>query len=146
MELMVENVDVWAASVKDEPGALSSTLAALRAVGADLDFVLARRTPEGPDCGVVFVTPLRGDAEIAAAATLGFSVTGKVHSVRIEGPNEPGIVADLTAKLADAGLNLRGLSGAVIGPQLMLYVGLDSAADADTAARVLQHEGAALAR
>ena len=43
MEILVERVDVWAASIKDEPGALAQMLNALRDAGADLDFVLARR-------------------------------------------------------------------------------------------------------
>ena len=93
MELLVERVDVWAASLKDQPGSLAGTLAALAEVGADLDFVVARRSAETPGKGVVFVTPLRGDKEIAAATELGFSVTQRLHSIRIEGDNQRGVCA-----------------------------------------------------
>jgi len=138
MDLIVERVNVWAASIRDEAGGLSQLLAGLRDAGADLDFVIARRTPEKPGMGVVFVTPLRGDREIAAAARLGFNVTNSVHSVRIEGENRPGVAAEVTEKLAAAGINLRGFSVAVIGARFIFYIGLDSAADAAKAVNILQ--------
>lgn len=138
MDLIVERVDVWAASIRDEVGGLGQLLAGLRDAGADLDFVLARRTAEEPGMGVAFVTPLRGDVEMAAAADLGFNVSRSVHSVRVEGDNAPGVAADMTEALAAAGLNLRGFSAAVIGPRFIAYVGLDSSEDAARAVEVLQ--------
>ena len=138
MDLIVDRVDVWAASVKDKPGGLARILTGLSEAGADLDFIIARRAPEKPGTGVVFVTPLRGDREVSAAATLGFNVTNSIHSVRVEGQNRPGVTAELTRKLAAEGLNLRGLSVAVIGPRFILYIGLDSAKDAAKAVDILQ--------
>jgi len=138
METIVERVDVWAAGIKDAPGGLAKILSGLRAAGADLDFIIARRAPDKPGTGVVFVTPLRGDREIAAAATLGFNVTSSIKSVRIEGENRPGVAAELTAKLAAAGINLHGFSGAVIGPKFILYIGLDTAEDAAKAVAILE--------
>lgn len=131
-------MDVWAASIKDQPGGLSQILEALQAEGADLDFILARRAPDQPGTGVVFVTPLRGDKEIAAATELGFNVTHSVHSVRVEGANQPGLAARVTRLLGDAGINVRGLSAAVLGARFILYLGLDTEADADKALGVLQ--------
>jgi len=58
-----------------------------------MQFIIARRAPEAPGKGVVFVTPLQGDREIAAAAQLGFNVTRTVHSVRVMGPDRRGIAA-----------------------------------------------------
>ncbi len=139
MDLIVERVNVWAASIRDEAGGLSHLLAGLRDAGADLDFVIARRAAEKPGTGVVFVTPLRGDREVAAAAArLGFNVTSSVHSVRIGGENRPGVAAEVTEKLTAAGINLRGFSAAVIGPRFIFYIGLDSAADAAKAVNILQ--------
>jgi hypothetical protein len=138
MDLIAERVDVWAASIRDEVGGLGQLLAGLRDAGADLDFVLARRTAEQPGMGVAFITPLRGDVEMAAAADLGFNVSRSVHSVRVEGDNAPGVAADMTEALAAAGLNLRGFSAAVIGPRFIAYVGLDSSEDAARAVEVLQ--------
>ncbi len=138
MDLIVERVNVWAASIRDKVGGLAHLLAGLRDAGADLDFIIARRAPEKPGTGVAFVTPLRGDREIAAAADLGFNVTRSIHSVRIEGDNKPGVVAGFTQKLAAARINLRGLSVAVIGARFILYIGLDTAEDAVKAVSILQ--------
>ena len=138
MDLIVECVNVWAASIPDEPGGLARILTGLREAGADLDFCIARRAPEKPGTGVVFVTPLHGDREIAAASILGFNVTNSLHSVRVEGENAPGIAAILTEKLAAAGINLHGFSGAVIGTRFILYIGLDNDADAQKTCEILQ--------
>ncbi len=138
MGLVVDRANVWAAGVRDEPGGLAAMLASLEEAGADLDFILARRAPDKPGTGVVFLTPLRGDRQIAAAAFLGFNVMNRVQSVRVEGENKPGIAADLTNKLAAAGINLRGLSGAVTGSRFILYIGFDSAEDAAKAVDVLR--------
>jgi hypothetical protein len=138
MELLVERVDVWAASLKDEPGALAAKLAGLAEAGADLEFVVARRSPEKPGTGVVFVTPLRGDAEVQAATDVGFNVTQRLHCLRIEGDNQRGVCAAVTRKLADAGINLRGLSAAVIGKRFIIYIALDNLETANKAAKVLQ--------
>ena len=78
------------------------------------------------------------DKEMAVAADLGFNVTNNLNSVRVEGENKPGIAAELTEKLADAGINLRGLSVAVIGARFILYLGLDTADEAAKAIDILQ--------
>lgn len=137
METIVEHVDVWAASIEDKPGGLAGVLATLRDVGADLQFIIARRAPQEPGRGVVFVTPLQGDREIAAAAGVGFNVTQTLHSVRVMGRDRPGAAAELTQKLADAGINLRGFSASVIGSQFVAYVAVDSLDQANKALEIL---------
>jgi hypothetical protein len=138
MGLTVQRVDVWAVSIEDQPGGLAEKLAPLAEAGADLEFVIARRAPDKPGTGVVFVTPLQGDAQTEAAAKAGFAVAESLHSVRVEGDNAPGIGAQLTKQLADAGINLRGLSAAVIGGRFIMYLALDTADDAKKAMSLLQ--------
>jgi hypothetical protein len=138
MNVIAEHEEVWVASVDDKPGALGNKLAALAEAGADLGFIIARRSPEKPGTGVVFVTPLRGDQEIEAATEEGFTVTNHLHSLQVEGRNEPGIAARVTQKIGQAGLNLRGFSGAVIGTQFVLHLGFDSAEAAQKAIAVLR--------
>jgi hypothetical protein len=148
MDLIVEHVNVWAASIQDEPGGLATVLNGLKEAGADLDFVISRRAPEKlgivthvtekPDTGVVFVAPLRGDSEIAAASDLGFNVTSSIKAVRVEGENKPGIAAELMDKLAIGDLNLRGFSAAVIGARFIFYIGFDTTEDAAKALTILK--------
>jgi hypothetical protein len=138
MELSVERVDVWAATIEDKPGGLARVLSALRDAGADLQFVVARRTPEAPGKGVVFVAPLQGDTEIRAATQVGFNVTPSLYSVRVMGLDQLGIIAQLTQMLAEGGINLRGVSAAVLGTQFVAYLAVDSVEDADKAMDILQ--------
>jgi len=138
MALKLSHVDVWASSIEDRPGSLSEKLAALAKAGADLEFVIARRAPDQPGTGVVFVTPLVGDVQEEAAKQEGFLVTASLHSVRIEGDNRSGIGAELTQKLAEAGINLRGLSAAVLAQRFIAYLALDTAEDAATAVEALK--------
>jgi hypothetical protein len=139
MDLIVESVDVWAATIEDRPGGLAEVLAALRESGADLQFIIARRAPDQPGKGVVFITPLQGDREIRAAADVGFNITRRVHSVRVMGRDRPGVAAELTQKLTDGGINLRGFSASVIGTQFVAYFAVDSLEDATKAIGILQN-------
>ena len=90
-----------------------------------------------PGSAVAFVTPVAGEAQIAAATAAGFATTDSLHSVRIEGPDEAGIGAKLTAALAGAGINLRGLSAAALGGHMVCYLALDTAADAAKAVDII---------
>ena len=137
MDLLVEREDVWAASVDDKPGALAAKLSALDDAGADLGFIIVRRAPEKPGTGVAFVTPLRGDREVRAATAAGFAVTSSLHSVRVEGPDEPGVAATLARAIGDAGINMRGFSGAVLGTRFVAHVGVDSAEDQEAVVKLL---------
>lgn len=138
MALDVTRADVWAASIADQPGGLAEKLSALAEAGAQLEFVIARREPQNPGTGVVFLTPLKGAAQMRAAKKAGFEKTKSLHSLRIEGPDEPGLGAKMAQALAQAGINLRGLSAAAIGARCVVYLALDSAPDASKAARVLK--------
>ncbi|MBB5496726.1 MULTISPECIES: ACT domain-containing protein [unclassified Paraburkholderia] len=138
MELSVERVEVWAATIDDKPGGLAKVLSVLRDAGVDLQFVVARRTPEAAGKGVVFVAPLQGESAIRAATQAGFSVTPSLHSVRVMGLDQLGIIAQLTQMLADGGINLRGVSAAVLGTQFIAYLAVDSLDDAEKAIDLLQ--------
>lgn len=137
VDLLAEREEVWAASIDEKPGVLANALSALADAGADLDFVILRRAPEKPGTGVVFVTPLQGDREVEMACEVGFCVTSRLHSVRVEGPNEPGLVARLCGVVGDAGIGLRGMSAAVLGNRCVVHFGVDSAEDERTVIRLM---------
>ena len=136
--MKVERRDTWVASITDKPGGLAPKLGALTAAGVNLEFVIARRAPDRPGTAVVFVTPIKGAAQVRAARKVGFRSTQSLHTVRIEGPDKPGQGAAITAALAAAGLNLRGLSAAAIGKRFLCHVALDTTADVARAVRVLK--------
>jgi hypothetical protein len=138
MKLDVKKAEVWAATIEDRPGGLAEKLNEIADAGANLEFIVSRRTPEKPGNGVVFVTPIKGAKQVKAAQSAGFQRSDSLHSVKIEGTDKPGLGAMLSNALADAGLNLRGLSGASFGKRFVGYLALDTAEDATRAASVLK--------
>jgi len=138
MKIDVSRVDVWAASIEDRPGGLSEKLDALAQAGASLEFVIARRCPDKPGTAVVFVTPIKGPAQIKAARNLGFDKTASLHSTRIACQDKPGLAAKMTARLAHADINLPGLSAAAIARRCILHLALDSSIQANKAIRALR--------
>jgi len=72
MKMDISRVNVWASPIKDEPGALAKKFEALAFAGANLEFIIARRTPEKSGKGVVYVTSFKGDRQIRAAINTGF--------------------------------------------------------------------------
>jgi hypothetical protein len=137
--MKTQRVDTWAASMKDKPGALAAKLKALSAAGVNLEFVIARRAPEKPGTGVLFVTPIRGPKQIRAAKAEGFRKTKNLHTVRIEGSDKRGCGAHIAQVLAGQGINLRGLSAAAMGKKFVCHLAVDTEANATKAARILKN-------
>jgi len=138
MALDVQRVDVWAAGMEDRPGGLAEKLAVLAEAGAQLEFLIARRAPDKPGTGVVFVTPLKGAKQIAAARKAGFKKSKSLRSIRISGADKPGLGAKITQALAAQGINLRGLSAAVIGRRFVAHIAVDTPAALTKTVRVLK--------
>jgi len=138
MRMDISRVDVWVASIEDRPGGLAKKLEALAQAGANLEFVIARRAPEKPGTGVVFVTPIKGAKQITAAKQAGFEKTSSMHELRIAAADKPGLGAKLTRQLGAAGINLRGFSGAAIGKRAIFHLAFDSNADANKAMHLLK--------
>ncbi len=138
MKLDISRVDVWAVSIKDRPGGLAEKLDALAQAGANLEFVIARRAPEKKGTGVVFVTPIKGARQIKAAKKAGFVKTASLRGLRIAAVDKPGLGAKLTKQLGEAGINLRGMSGAAIGKRAIFHLAFDSNTDASKAMRILK--------
>lgn len=134
----ISKVDVWAGTIEDRPGGLNEKLDALSAAGANLEFLIARRAPEHPGTGVVFIAPLSGAKQTGAARKAGMSKADSLYSLRLEGPDKPGLGAKITRQLAEAGINLRGLSAAALGKRSVVYFAFDSAADANKASKALK--------
>jgi hypothetical protein len=138
MSLTISKVDVWAAEIDDTPGGLAKLLGALAGAGADLECVVARRDPTKQGKGVAFINPVKGANAKKAAKAEGLAPAEKLATLKVEGDDTPGLGARITSTLGEAGVNLRGVSGAVIGRKFVAYLGFDGAADATKAARALK--------
>ena len=138
MALNVTQVDVWAGEIQDQPGGVARVLRAIAIAGGSLECVIARREQARPGTGVVFVTPVKGAKVQDAARGVGLMPAENVVTLRIEGPDTAGVGAGITEALAGAGINIRGVSTAVIGRTFVTYIGLDNPADADAATKALR--------
>ena len=90
MAIEITKVDVWVAQMTDRPGALAEKLETVADAGANLEFMIARRAPDKPGCGVVFMAPLRGARQVAAARKAGLNKAKTMHSLRLVSPDRPG--------------------------------------------------------
>ena len=129
MAIKASKCDVWAVSISDRAGGLAEKLAPLAGAGASLEMVLARRTPENPGQGMLFVTPIKGAKATRAAQAAGMGKPQTIHSVRVEGGDKPGLGAKIAACLGDAGVSIRGMSGVAIGKKFVSFIACDSAED-----------------
>ena len=138
MAYSIRKVDVWAGEIDDRPGGLAGKLEALAKAGANLEFIIARRQPDKPGTGVVFLTPVKTPKQKQAASAAGFNTTSSLRSVRVEGPDRPGLGIKMTRALAEAGINMRGLSAAALGRRSVSYFAFDNVEDADNAVKLLK--------
>jgi len=138
MKLEVTRVQVWIASMKDTPGSLAGKLAAIADAGADVDFVFARRSPERPGTGVVFVAPIKGAKQIKAAKKARFKKAKRLFTICVTGPNKAGLGAAITDAIAAADITMQGFSAHVMGRKFVLHIAFDSADAATKAARIIR--------
>ena len=138
MSVTITKMDVWAAQIEDKPGGLAKLLGTLAGAGANLECLIARRDPSNAGKGVAFLTPVKGADVQKAAMAEGLKPPEKLATLKVEGNDAPGLASRITSAVADAGVNLRGVSGAVVGRKFVVYLGFDEKADADKAARVLK--------
>ena len=145
MSFKVTKMDVWSGEIQDQPGGLAGVLRQLAGANANLEMVVARRQPDRPGTGIVFLAPVKGRKVTAAAAVAGLGPAASVAALRVEGTDRPGLGAKMTGAIADAGINLRGLSGAVLGNRFSAYMAFDSPEDAEKAAKAIKAAAAARA-
>lgn len=138
MKLKVTRTDIWRATIDDRPGGAADSLERLAKAGANLEFLLARRTPEEPGKGVMFAAPLKGARVLRVAQEAGFAKAADIHGLRVEGGDVPGLAARMTRALAAAGVSFRGLSAIAQGRKFVAYLSLDTAEDATQATRTLK--------
>ena len=129
MALKATKAEVWAVSIADRAGGVADKLEVLAKAGASFEMVFARRTPENPGKGMMFVTPVKGAKVTRAAKEAGMGTPQSIYSVRIEGTDQPGLGAKIARALGNAGISFRGLSAIAIGKKFVSYLACDSAED-----------------
>jgi hypothetical protein len=138
MALKVTKVEVWAGEMQDQPGELARLLEAVASAKGSVECVIARRQPDKPGSGVAFISPVKGKKVQEAARAAGVVPAMSIATLRVEGGDKPGLGAKIVRAIADANVNMRGVSAAVIGNKFVAYFGFDNADDAAKAAKALK--------
>lgn len=136
MAYTINKVDVWVADIPNRPGTLARVLDTLSRTGAQLEFLIARRVNDATSR--VFVAPLKGSKQQRAASDAGFARAAGMHSMRIEGPDRARLGAEIAGRIAEKGINLRGVSAAAIGRKAVFYVAVEAEKDLGAAMRVVR--------
>lgn len=140
MSYKIERAEIWGGEVPAHPGALARVLDLLRQGGGNLEAAVLRPVSPLSDTGVLFVTPIVGEKQAAAARRAGLHRTRSIHSVRVVGPDRPGLLADIAQMLNGMGLHICGLSSAGTNAHSVHYLRFTCAADADRAVEVLRQQ------
>lgn len=138
MKLKVTRADMWSATIEDRPGGAARILEPLAKAGANFEFAFARRAPEMPGRGLLFVLPIKGAKLLKAAQEAGLGKAAGIHSLRVEGADKPGTTAAIASALGRAGISFRAFSASAVGSRFVGFLALDSAEDAATAAGILK--------
>jgi hypothetical protein len=138
MSIKVTKVQVWAGEINDRPGGLASALGKIAQAGGSVECVIARRQPDKPGTGVVYLTPIAGKKRQDAALAAGLSSAGNITTLRVEGSDKAGLGAKIAKAIADTGVNLRGVSAIVCGNQFVAYLGFDDPTAAAIAAKAIK--------
>jgi len=130
-------VDVWVGAIEDRPGGLADRLEAISEAGDNLEFMVAMRNMNLPGTGTLLLSPLRGESAERAAQCGGMTKWTTAHSLRVEGPDRPGLGAGIARTVADAGISMRGATASRTADRVVFHLAFDSRTDAETAQQVL---------
>jgi hypothetical protein len=139
MTYEIRRVEVWAGEIRDRRGGLADMLKTVLDTGADLDFIVARPSPVKPATGILYLAPLEGDAQLAAAQRAGLHPSSHIEALRIEGPDRPGLAEQITRAISDAEVNISGFTGGRMGARCVMYVRVERAEDLEKAHAVLEN-------
>lgn len=143
MSFKMQRVHLFHTEVEDKPGGVSAKLKKLAEAGAHLEYVSSERSATKPGVGDLYVAPLTGNGELAAAKAAGLHEVSTPIVMRVEGDDKAGLGGRLTQAWELAGISLHGLVMSVVAGKFVGYATFDTVADANRAATILAELGTA---
>lgn len=138
MTYEVTEARIWVGGVEGHVGALTEKLERLQAAGVDLESALVRPSEPMAATRVLFVGPILGAEQEDAARESGLRPSDSIHALRVTGPDHPGLLAQVSRLLADAGVSIHGMTAASPGGRCAMYIRLECRTDAERAAEILR--------
>jgi hypothetical protein len=143
MSFKMQRVHVYHTEVKDEPGGIAAKLKPLAEAGVHLEYVYSQRSLTKAGMGDLYVAPINGNGQLAAAKAVGLHQVQEPIVMRVEGDDKAGLAGRLTRAWEEAGINLHGMVMSVFHGKFVGYVTFDSVQDANRAATILAELGTA---
>ena len=137
MAISIKKVTLWRTEVENKPGALSSVLAPLAEVGADLQVVMGYRYHDEENKAAVEVCTVSGKKPAIAASQAGL-VASDIPTLLIQGDNRPGVGHAIAQAMADAGINVMFLVAQVIDERFSAVMGFADEAAAKEATTLIR--------
>ena len=131
----VKSVDYYYVTVRDEPGEGTRILSALKDSGVNLVAFLG--FPLGDGRSQLDLVPEDSQSLVEAAQRSGITLSDAKRALLIQGNDRVGVVAEITAKLADANINLTAAAATVAGSGRYGMIVWVAPADHERAAQVL---------
>ena len=99
MPLAIRRIQAWCGEIPDRPGAAAGKLAYLNDAGADLEFIFTRPNANKLDTSVLFVAPITGEEQMAAARKAGLGPALDIAMLSVEGDTRPGVSYDIMSTI-----------------------------------------------
>ena len=131
----VRGVEYYYVTVEDAPGAVQGVLSTLKDDGVNLLAFLG--FPAGEGRSQIDLVPEDPAALRDAAARAGIQLSSAERAILIEGDDRVGAIAEISSKLADAGVNITATAAVGAGPGRFGMVVWVGPADYDRAAKAL---------
>ena len=145
MALSVKKVTLWRAEVENKPGVLSSVLAPLAEVGADLQVVIGYRYADEENKAAVEICTVSGKKPAIAAGKAGL-VASDVPTLLIHGDNKPGVGHAIAQAIAEAGINVAFLVAQVVDSRFSAVMGFEDEEDSKHATVIIKKAVKKIAR
>jgi hypothetical protein len=137
----VKKAVLWRKEIDNRPGMLADILGPLAEAGADLEVVMAYRSPGSTDTAAIELHPVTGRKPIAAAKAAGLAQS-PIPILLVEGDNRRGLGHAIAKALGDAGINLSLLMAQVVGRRYSALFGFENQGDATKAAALIKKAAA----
>lgn len=133
----IKKFSIWSTEIDDVAGATTGLYKVLADAGADIEFSLSRPLGDKPGKAILFLAPIKGKEQEAAARQADIVLRPDVVGVQVQGPSRVGGNFRLTAALAHEDLMIRALVTTVDGDRFTTAFAFKNDADAGRAIKVL---------
>ena len=137
MPITVKQIKLWRSEVKNQPGALASTIGPPAKAGADFSVIMGYKHPSAAGKAVIEVFPIVGRKLAAAADGAGLAAVA-IPTLLVEGDNRQGLGHAVAQSIGESGINIAFLVAQVIGRRFAAVIGFETEEDARKAAPLIR--------